>query len=177
MSDAYSSGTGMTFGQLGKIDMSKYSDFFNQINNPATTVANNQLDPSVVNGMIDTPALPGTGLEAGGTSMLGNYVPDYLTKTGAASGATPDNTKYTEPTEPPAQETSVFDINDKGFSKFGSTMSGIGQGVQAVTGLGSLYLANKNYQLQKDQANYLKGRDAQNDARLAVFAKNVGGTY
>jgi hypothetical protein len=37
-----------------------------------------------------------------------------------------------------------------------------------------MYFAKKNYDLQKDQQDYLKNREAQSDARKSKFAANAG---
>lgn len=63
---------------------------------------------------------------------------------------------------------------DKGTSVGGNIMDAIGTGVGALTGLAGMYYTKKNYDLQKEQANYLKGRDAESDARKARFAANAG---
>lgn len=63
---------------------------------------------------------------------------------------------------------------DKGTSLGGNVMGAIGTGVNAATGLAGMYFAKKNYDLQKDQAEYLKNREAQSDARKAKFAANAG---
>ena len=68
---------------------------------------------------------------------------------------------------------------DRGTSVGGNIMGAVGTGVGAVTGLSGLYYAKKNFDLQKDQQNYLKGREAQSDARRDQFAKNAanGASY
>ena len=63
---------------------------------------------------------------------------------------------------------------DKGTSVGGNIMNAVGTGVNAATGLAGMYFAKKNYDLQKDQANYLKDREAQSDARKSRFAANAG---
>lgn len=63
---------------------------------------------------------------------------------------------------------------DKGTSVGGNIMNAVGTGVNAATGLAGMYFAKKNYDLQKDQANYLKDREAQSDARKSRFATNAG---
>lgn len=57
---------------------------------------------------------------------------------------------------------------------WGGLAAGVGAGVQGLAALGGLYYQDKNYKLQKDHQNYLKGRDAMADAKAAKFAKNVG---
>lgn len=61
-----------------------------------------------------------------------------------------------------------------GKSYAGNIMDAVGTGVNAATGLAGMYFAKKNYDLQKDQANYLKDREAQSDARKSRFAANAG---
>ena len=51
---------------------------------------------------------------------------------------------------------------------FAGTAAGIG------TGLAGAYYAKKNFDLQKDQQDYLRGREAKSDARIAQFAANAG---
>ena len=63
---------------------------------------------------------------------------------------------------------------DKGTSVGGNIMNAVGTGVNAATGLAGMYFAKKNYDLQKDQANYLKDREAQSDTRKSRFATNAG---
>ena len=63
---------------------------------------------------------------------------------------------------------------ESGASVGGNILDAAGKGVGALTGLAGMYYTKKNYDLQKDQANYLKGRDAASDARNAKFAANVG---
>ena len=63
---------------------------------------------------------------------------------------------------------------DKGTSLGGNVMGAIGTGVNALTGLAGMYYTKKNYDLQKEQADYLKGRDAASDARKSKFAANAG---
>ena len=52
---------------------------------------------------------------------------------------------------------------------FAGTAAGIG------TGLAGAYYTKKNFDLQKDNQDYLKSREAQADTRKATFAKNAGG--
>lgn len=61
-----------------------------------------------------------------------------------------------------------------GKSYAGNVMDTVGTGINAATGLAGMYFAKKNYDLQKDQANYLKDREAQSDMRKAKFAANAG---
>lgn len=63
---------------------------------------------------------------------------------------------------------------DKGTSVGGNIMGAVGTGVGAAAGLAGMYYAKKNFDLQKDQQDYLKGREAQSDARKSAFAKNAG---
>lgn len=63
---------------------------------------------------------------------------------------------------------------DKGTSVGGNIMGAVGTGVGAATGLAGMYYAKKNFDLQKDQQNYLKGREAQSDTRKSAFAANAG---
>lgn len=61
-----------------------------------------------------------------------------------------------------------------GASTAGNVLSGVASGVGALSGLAGLYMQKKNMDLQKEQQNYLKSRDAMADARVARFAQNVG---
>lgn len=63
---------------------------------------------------------------------------------------------------------------DRGTSVGGNIMGAIGTGVGAASGLAGMYYAKKNFDLQKDQQDYLKGREAQSDARKTAFANNAG---
>lgn len=67
-----------------------------------------------------------------------------------------------------------FNPNEKGVSQAGSVMDTIGSGIKGAVGLGSLYFAKKNYDLEKDQQEYLKDIDKQNAARSSKFAANAG---
>jgi hypothetical protein len=61
-----------------------------------------------------------------------------------------------------------------GTSTGGNILGAIGSGVDAASGLAGMYFAKKNYDLQKDQQDYLKNREAQSDARKSKFAANAG---
>ena len=63
---------------------------------------------------------------------------------------------------------------DRGTSVGGNIMGAVGTGVGAAAGLAGMYYAKKNFDLQKDQQDYLKGREAQSDARKSAFAANAG---
>ena len=63
---------------------------------------------------------------------------------------------------------------ENGTSVGGNMMDAVGKGVGAITGLAGMYYTKKNHDLQKEQADYLKGRDAASDARKARFAANAG---
>lgn len=62
----------------------------------------------------------------------------------------------------------------QGTSTGGNILSGIGAGVGAASGLAGMYYSKKNFDLQKDQYDYLKSRDALSDNRTNKFAANVG---
>lgn len=64
---------------------------------------------------------------------------------------------------------------DRGTSVGSNVMSAVGTGVGAASGLAGMYYAKKNFDLQKDQQDYLKNREAQSDARKSKFATNAGG--
>ena len=63
---------------------------------------------------------------------------------------------------------------DKGTSVGGNIINAVGTGVNAASGLAGMYFAKKNYDLQKDQQDYLKKKEAQSDARKSKFAANAG---
>lgn len=62
----------------------------------------------------------------------------------------------------------------KGTSVGGNIVNAVGTGVNAATGLAGMYYAGKNYDLQKDNQQYLRNREAQSDARKTTFASNAG---
>jgi len=61
-----------------------------------------------------------------------------------------------------------------GASKGGNILGAIGSGIDAASGLAGMYYAKKNFDLQKEQQDYLKKREAQSDARKSRFAANAG---
>lgn len=63
---------------------------------------------------------------------------------------------------------------DKGTSLGGNVVGAIGTGVNALTGLAGMYYAKKNFDLQKEQADYLKNREAKFDAAKERLATNIG---
>ena len=63
---------------------------------------------------------------------------------------------------------------DKGTSVGGNIVNAVGTGVNAATGLAGMYFANKNFDLQKDNQEYLRNREAQSDARKTTLASNAG---
>ena len=83
----------------------------------------------------------------------------------------------------PPKEQGWFDVAPGAqTSKFASTLSGFGAGVQGLAALGSMYYAGKNYKLQKDAAELEKDRysravkaDKADSANKQKFAANVGG--
>lgn len=66
--------------------------------------------------------------------------------------------------------------NNFGLSDFASGAKMFGDVASGVAGLGSIYLAKKNYDLQKEQSDYLKGRDAASDAKVAQMQANYNKT-
>lgn len=56
----------------------------------------------------------------------------------------------------------------------GQVLGGVGAGVGALRGLAGMYFAKKNYDLQKDNQDYLRNREAQSDMRKSKFAANAG---
>lgn len=72
------------------------------------------------------------------------------------------------------KNTTNVDPTTGAVSGWTETLGNIGTGVQALSGLAGMYYADKNYKLQKDQADYLKSRDAASDTRMSKFASNAG---
>jgi hypothetical protein len=68
----------------------------------------------------------------------------------------------------------AFKPGEGGHSTAGNILKGASDAVGAIGGLGQLYFANKNYKLQKEQADYLKDREAKQDVRIGRFAANAG---
>lgn len=62
-----------------------------------------------------------------------------------------------------------------GRSYAGNVMDTAGTAVGIGTGLAGAYYTKKNYDLQKENQDYLRNREAQNDARKSAFATNAGG--
>ena len=82
------------------------------------------------------------------------------------------------------KELGLFDMNDRGLTRFGSYLDTAATGVGIATGLGSLWLQNKaskiderNQELaEKKASREIKNQD-EAKARAQIFAKNAGGTY
>lgn len=72
--------------------------------------------------------------------------------------------------------TNLFTPNEKGTSTGGQIVGAIGTGVGALSALGSLYYADKNYKAQKDLQEYQKSRDAMADAKVAQLQANYDKT-
>lgn len=122
------------------------------------------------------------------TKTTGSLVPSWLTS--GTSGAGWTNEQYVadqmNKVDPnagtPPKEQGWFDVPEGSqTSKFGSTMSGIGAGIQGLTGLGALYYENKKYGLQKQAAELEKDKyaravkaDKSDQANKALMAKNAG---
>lgn len=71
--------------------------------------------------------------------------------------------------------TNLFTPDQKtGTSTGGNILKGASDAVGAIGGLGQLYFTKKNYDLQKENQDYLKDREKQNDRRLTQFAQNAG---
>lgn len=70
-----------------------------------------------------------------------------------------------------------FDVTGPGGSKFSNTAAGVGNIASAAGSLYGIYATDKNLKRQEKNDEYLKGRDAQADARMQTFAKNAGGSY
>lgn len=106
----------------------------------------------------------------------------HMAAPGSVTAANIDGTNYDSNMTPSADK-SIWDKTVDAFtpqgaagtSVGGNMMSALGTGIGAATGLAGLYYTKKNYDLQKDQQDYLKNREAQNDARKSQFAANVGG--
>lgn len=72
--------------------------------------------------------------------------------------------------------TNLFTPNEKGTSTGGQIVGAIGTGVGALSALGSLYYADKNYKAQKALQDYQKSRDAMADAKVAQLQANYDKT-
>ena len=70
----------------------------------------------------------------------------------------------------------LFTPNEKGTSTGGQIVGAIGTGVGALSALGSLYYADKNYKAQKAVQDYQKSRDAMADAKVAQLQANYDKT-
>ena len=141
----------------------------------------------------------GLGLASSGIRILpngqiglGNSATDpskyYFDNTSTVANQNPavkvDTTGYlanSTGTTPPADQSwgdkfsSWFTPDGKsGQSLGGNVMGAIGTGIQGLSGLAGMYYAKKNFDLQKDQADYLKSRDAASDTRMSKFASNAG---
>jgi hypothetical protein len=78
----------------------------------------------------------------------------------------------------------LFDMNERGLTRFGSYLDSAATAVGLGTGLGSLYFQNKaskidekNQELAEKKANREFQNQDEAKARLKQFAKNSGGTY
>ena len=119
------------------------------------------------------PVAPTSGLASrGGTGWTDQqYVADQMLKTDPNANT------------PPKTEQGWFDVPEGAqTSKFASTLSGFGAGVQGLAALGSMYYAGKNYKLQKEAAELEKDKyaravkaDKADSANKQKFAANVGG--
>ena len=70
----------------------------------------------------------------------------------------------------------LFTPNEKGTSIGGQIVGAVGTGVGALSALGSLYYADKNYKAQKAVQDYQKSRDAMADAKVAQLQANYDKT-
>ena len=118
---------------------------------------------------------------------LGNY--GYFTDAnGNATGMSEDAYKAAESVGTQGlskveESKSMFDVAPGAqTSKFASTLSGFGAGVQGLAALGSMYYQGKNYKLQKEAADLEKDRynravkaDKASTENKQKFAANVGG--
>ena len=125
---------------------------------------NNMQDPYVVNSLLSKQAQTGP---TGGLAAT-----DYANRSGNDFSTVASK----DPSESFGDKVSRWftPAGDKGTSLGGNVMGAVGTGVDALTGLAGLYYTKKNYDLQKEQADYLKGRDAASDARKSKFAANAG---
>ena len=78
---------------------------------------------------------------------------------------------------PPVKEQGWLDVTGPGGSKFSNTAAGVGNIASAAGSLYGIYATEKNLKRQEKNDEYLKGRDAQSDARMKTFAQNSGGSY
>lgn len=109
----------------------------------------------------------------------GGYVPEYGTVVDSSGktrsiGESEFNKMSTSGTDVGTLKINEVPEAGYGMSDLASDAKTFGDVAGGIAGLGSIYFANKNYNLQKDQQDYLKNREAQSDARKALFAKNAG---
>lgn len=168
-------------GLTGGIDSNLISSGYDASNVAITgsTVAT----PQVASAQVARPATGGLASSGG----LGNY--GYFTDAnGNATGMSEDAYRAAESvgTQDLSKNTesqSMFDVAPGAqTSKFASTVSGFGAGVQGLAALGSMYYAGKNYKLQKEAAELEKDKyaravkaDKADSANKQKFAANVGG--
>jgi len=117
------------------------------------------------------------------STITGQYEPSYATRTDA-SGKTFDVTEsdYNDiiaKSTADGADAGTFKINDTttgssglGVSDFATGAKTFGDIAGGVAGLGTIYLAKKNYDLQKEQDEYLKSRDAAADAKISKLQAN-----
>jgi len=176
---AESSLNNINTGSLAFKPVSKKINPYSQYNGLNQVVSNENAAIDFNNGVFDNSSYSD---QTSGTTYNGSA--DYgLGKLGNIG----DNINYDYGSIKPTTTTTNedlgwFGVGDKGTSKFSSTMGGIGAGVGALSGLGSMYLGMKNYklakeanELEKDKYNRLIKEDEAADANKAKFAENVGG--
>lgn len=152
---------------------------------------NNMRDPYIVNSLLSRQAQTGPTLglaasdyvkSAGGNSHSPylQFTQDSTVKGIDGTSETPSYAFLANKGADTAEQSwgdeiaSWFTPNEKGASVGGNIMDAVGTGVGALSGLAGMYYTKKNYDLQKEQANYEKGREAASDARKARFAANAG---
>lgn len=141
---------------------------------PVTPVAAPVAKPATVGGLASSGGLGDYGYFKG---TDGEYTGMSKEAYRAAEDAGTEDLSRTKESQ------SMFDVAPGAqTSKFASTLSGFGAGVQGLAALGSMYYQGKNYKLQKDAAELEKDRysravkaDKASTENKQKFAANVGG--
>lgn len=121
--------------------------------------------PSAFNEAIDL--TPGSAIKTTTT--------DELSSTGESKSIIGNDNNNTSGSEPGMWDSfkNLFTPNgEKGTSTGGNILKGFGDFAGGIAGLGSLYYAGKNFQLQKDNYNYKKGLDNAAADKVAKLQSN-----
>ena len=68
----------------------------------------------------------------------------------------------------------AFKPGEGGHSTGGNILKGLSDVTNVASGLGQLYFTKKNMDLQKEQQDYLRNREAMSDDRMRRLAQNAG---